>query len=498
MADKLYYDEDESPPKGRDNLFLWTVFILLLIGVAFACWLGSFYVFGHPEHPRAYKLLKKLGKIEAPRRFEDIAAPPGEFLTAQRLYERYTRFSRLEIERENAELLRNYINNYRETKKLVPYLRGNFDILDAYELQKSDILTSGVVALMQSSDFPQVVIEHIFTAPREKVADVRRSLQTGFSFPIDRTINLSAVIHVEKVYEGRLQLTVVPLLYGRYGLVGAPGIFSLEPPAELNIDGALPVVNRQTLQDGLKRSVEVRRNNPAVGVAAAAPKSTGPQLVQVDAIPEGTKPPLTGPLPEMPVATPVPAARRTAGSKSPSTPVPPLVLNTTPRPIATPSPLPERQPPAATPIPRSSPQGVPLTPFIASNPVPGAGSTPGATWRTYRSGQAPKARTVTPVEAGTLADRGDLGERIYLRGHFVVTASGDNIAILRPQVGGSESGATVPNTTRIIAEYPGGAVPPTEGAALARDDTRPFEVRSVWRGDDGTINIRVREIMQPQ
>src|SRR5688500_4553244 len=153
MADDFYaYDEDEAEPKGHDNLFIWTVFILLLIGLAFACWLGSFYVFGHPEQPRAYKLLKKLGKIEAPRRFEVTAAPPGEFLTAQRLFERYSKFSRLEMERENADLLRNYINNYRETKKLVPYVRGKFDILDSFALGNSEFFTTGVVALAQSND----------------------------------------------------------------------------------------------------------------------------------------------------------------------------------------------------------------------------------------------------------------------------------------------------------------------------------------------------------
>ena len=43
MADDSYDDDyDEPAPKKRDNLFVWTVFILLLIGLAFACWLGSF------------------------------------------------------------------------------------------------------------------------------------------------------------------------------------------------------------------------------------------------------------------------------------------------------------------------------------------------------------------------------------------------------------------------------------------------------------------------
>ena len=78
MPDDFYgYDADEDEPKERDNLFLWTVFILLLIGLAFACWLGSFYIFGHPEKPGPYRFLQKFKKIEAPVRFEVTKAPQG-------------------------------------------------------------------------------------------------------------------------------------------------------------------------------------------------------------------------------------------------------------------------------------------------------------------------------------------------------------------------------------------------------------------------------------
>ncbi len=121
MANDLYgYDDDDAPPRGKDNLFLWTVFILLLIGLAFACWLGSFYIFGHPENPKAYRILKKLHKLDPPKRFEVTAAPRGDFLSAQKLFERYGTMTRLELEQENGELLRNYIKNYRDVKKLVP------------------------------------------------------------------------------------------------------------------------------------------------------------------------------------------------------------------------------------------------------------------------------------------------------------------------------------------------------------------------------------------
>ena len=69
------FDTLSSAPR-KDHLFLWTVLILLLVGFAMACWLGSFYIFGHPENIQSYKILKKLHKLEPPKRFELTAAPP--------------------------------------------------------------------------------------------------------------------------------------------------------------------------------------------------------------------------------------------------------------------------------------------------------------------------------------------------------------------------------------------------------------------------------------
>ncbi|MEA3186883.1 MAG: hypothetical protein QOD99_713, partial [Chthoniobacter sp.] len=130
--DDDFFKQDRHTPPRRDNLFAWTVFILLLTGTALACWLGSFYIFGHPEKPDSYRLLNKLHKIEPPKRFEITAGPAGEFLSAQKLYDRYSSFSRLQLEAENDELMRNYINNYAATKKTVPYVIGRFNILESY------------------------------------------------------------------------------------------------------------------------------------------------------------------------------------------------------------------------------------------------------------------------------------------------------------------------------------------------------------------------------
>ena len=64
------YDEPYARPRRRINYFAWTVAILLLTGFALAAWLGSFYIFSQPERPDSYRILQRLHKIEAPKRFE--------------------------------------------------------------------------------------------------------------------------------------------------------------------------------------------------------------------------------------------------------------------------------------------------------------------------------------------------------------------------------------------------------------------------------------------
>src|SRR4029453_2063070 len=198
------YDDEGLEPQRRDNLFIWTVFILLLIGVAFACWLGSFYIFGHPEEPRSYRILKKLKKIEAPRRFDVTAAPLGEFISTQKAFEKYSTLKNLELQRENAELLRISTKNYTESKKLVPYVRGKFEVIETRELTSKDLFPMGTVALLQSLDYPQVVVEHLFPATGPNLEASKRLLAPGFPFSIEKTNDVTAVLHVERLEDARM------------------------------------------------------------------------------------------------------------------------------------------------------------------------------------------------------------------------------------------------------------------------------------------------------
>src|SRR6201982_3127698 len=96
------YDEPYTRPRKRINYFGWTVAVLLLTGFALAAWLGSFYIFNQPERPDSYRILQKLHKIEPPKRFELTAAPAGEFLNLQQLFDRYNTMGEAELAKENA------------------------------------------------------------------------------------------------------------------------------------------------------------------------------------------------------------------------------------------------------------------------------------------------------------------------------------------------------------------------------------------------------------
>lgn len=462
---------DDAPPRKDGSLFIWTIIILLLIGFAIGCWIFSFYIFGHPEKAVSYSILTKLKKLDAPKRFEITAAPKGEFLTATQLWDRYNAMSNRELERASEALLRNYLRNYKLTRDRVPYVVGSFNILDSNELTDTDMFPSGVVALAQSTDAPQVLLEHVFTADERVIPILHRMLITGLNLRLDKNIDLSAVINVKRLPDGRLQFTAVPILYGNYAATTGSGTFSLEPPDKLNMAAGLPVLREKGLADAEQKLSEHRLR---AGLNAAkgepTPNRLQTQLVRV----ERPQPVNTAAVPAAPPSpTPLP----------PDAPVlPALPVNPTPAPVAETSP---------------TPAGVPLEPFISPSPTPGAiAATAGGKWPTYEPGQMPRGRLTNVPDMTDLAARGVGGERIYLQGSFVVTASGPTRAVLRSQSAITETlgiGGRTSNT-RIIVEFPSGDQPPGVGATFSRDSRRPFQITEVKKAADGQVNVYVREV----
>ena len=508
----------QEPPE-RDNLFLWTILILLLIGLALACWLGSFYIFGHPEKPDSYRILQKLHKLEPSRRFEVTQAPPGEFLSPQKAFERYSAMSHYQLEQENEAMIRDYINNFQATKRLVPYITGRYTIMSSHELKSADFFGSGVVALGQSVDFPQALIEHVYTAPARTVPLLNKMLVPGLDIKLEKTLDLSAIVHIARLFDGRLQFTVVPLLYGSYAIKDSTGSIGLEPPPILNPAGGLPIIRGSQLDEALKAYAEQMRKRvgarvaaggtPGVRVAQPASKTT---IVRVDTAPTpspipGAKPAQLA-LPAEAAPTPVPGL---AQAENPSTPAQESASGASQAVVsgtgstlggaATPS---EAIGGGSSGALASGTVKVALVPFLAPTPSPTPGvvvaASSGGTWRTYPPGRMPRGRLVSVGDASELAERGAGGERLYLRGNFVVTAVVGNKATLRPNSGAlANAFASMRRRSeaRVIVEFPPGVKPPAEGATVSRDELRPFELRDVRKTNDGQLNVFVREVTTP-
>jgi hypothetical protein len=466
-----------NPQSRPDNLFGWTVFILLLCGFAVACWIGTFYVFNHPEQPFNYQILTKLNKLEPPKRFELTAAPAGEFLGADKLLEKYGAMTAPQLVEESNDLLRSYLRNYDHQIGKVPYVVGKFTVLDAFVTGENQYFGTGMAVLAQSNDMPTVYIEQIFPAEKQDLPAMQRILVTGLGLELRRSYDLSAVSHIANLGDGKLLFTCVPLLYGSYGQIGSS--FQLEPPRVLYVKVGLPMVNQNQFRNAEQRYAEYRKATGTQVVGAPSQKATGNLIASAQS--PTPNPNLVSAPKALPVIKATPKATPGALAKQGSTATPPKATYS-PGPVSTPASTPVSTPPKVV-------AAQPTQPFLASSPTPGANSR-GATWQTYRPGQFPRGRLIDPSQGSALTDQGIGSEPIYLRGDFTVTAARENRAVLRPKQGGSEN-------VRIIAEFPKGLAVPQEGDSVGRAADRPFQIVDVRRGADGQVNIYVREITAP-
>jgi len=508
--DRDYFQYERSRSGSKTNFFGWTIAILLLTGFAFAAWLGSFYIFGQPERPESYRILKKLHKIEPTKRFELTGAPPGEFLSPRQIYDRYIAMSPGELHQKNGELARNFIRNYQQVRGLVPYVIGRYTIMGARALTPNDVFTSGMVALTTAVDYGQLLMEHVYPSDAQVLPLMKQTLATGLEIKLERMHDLAAVVHAERLADGRLLITSMPLLYGSYTVTRGPGTFSLEPPLDLNLAGGWPLfkASMRSAAETQFASYQERvapgnRNAVAAGLASTPAPPAANELIRV-------QPALAIPQPKVAVAMPPPSSKPTPTPKGGK-----VAKNQKPTPVPSPSrgqPVIAQAtgtPPVFAPVPITS---VSVTPVAAAAPsvAPEAPAPPttdnalasmagGGTWRTFPSGKMPVGRLIGTSDLSDLAERGMAGERVYLKGQFVVNFTEASRAVLRPRTGLTDTvlhfgrgGKTV----RVIVEFPAGYEPPKQGAVVNRDDARPYEITEVRKQSDGQLNVFAREIMQ--
>lgn len=567
---------------GVDGIFAWTIFIFLLMGFALFCWIGSFYVFGHPEKSANYHLLMRLHKLEEPQRFELTEAPRGEFLKPKQLLERFGALSPREMRRLNDRLLSNFLRNYHQTHELTPYVTETYRVLAAFPLSKKSFFYPGMCALLQSVNQPEILLEQVFPAANtkllskinhagevKKISEVQASnlqevlgstntgavsafhpttnfqkndhdltpleqaLTPGQEIKFEKPLDLSAILHVEKLLDGRLKLTTISLLYGSYGPTNSgPVLFSLAPPMNLNVEAGLPVLSPKDLGSAEEQYAAYRAkmgfSNQSGSQQAAQPNSAF--VLQIisnkSTTPIKRAVPKNIPRAEKAIPTPSPTAKATAPATPsvaralplstpailPATPVAtPLPVAPPAKPVAkalpAPSPAtPVNKPLSATPVPTTLPSTTEATPDIAAAnqsilpPPTSFAVAPGTSTNAetlHDPGKMPRGRFIAPTQFSDLAEQGLAGQRLYLQGDFAVTASGQDRSVLRYQA--STTSSLTPDRiakTRIIVTYPPGTSPPAEGTTLTRNQDRPLMITEVKKGNDGTINVYVREIIK--
>jgi hypothetical protein len=402
--------------------------------------------------------------------------------------DRYGEMRPRQLARTNETLLRNYLRNFKPCDGLVPYVLGTFNILDSYELTGSDFFPSGVVAVAQSKENPNLLIEHVFSADKRMVPTLHRTLLTGLDIDLKRENELAAVINVERLTDGRIKLTTVSILYPSYESAGTDGTFTLDPPESLNVRAGLPVVNAERQREADAKYEHFRRKARLAGKEETKPGTLADaksRLMRVErplAVDGSPAAPVPTPSPTplvaaaIPVETPVEIRRAVPVETAAATPEP------TPIELAQASPTPSPAIAEASPSP---------TPEATPSPTPPKAIAAGSSrnWQTYEPGRMPRGRLVEVADLSTIAKRGTGGERMYLQGNFEVTAAGADRAVLRSPRRASN--------VRVIVQYPEGMKAPSDGSNVARDARRPFQIMDVRESTGGQINVYVREVTRP-
>lgn len=240
----------EAPQRRRRraHFYWWTLANVLAACGAILSWVLCLHVFGHPEIPRNYELLRKLGRAEPAVGFSLQQAPPGEAADPRALYRRYAELDPGSTERLNRALMRNYLTGLDE-RGLIQYVEGDFQITHVRELDGDDLFQPGFAvrarAMVRPDEFSEaapwpVSIDYLFPT-RNSVAS--SWFNPGDRLDVAKVPNCAMLMHVARAEGGDtpvVRLVVVPIAMGEYR-IGKDRSFTIVVPERLNPGARLPV-----------------------------------------------------------------------------------------------------------------------------------------------------------------------------------------------------------------------------------------------------------------
>src|SRR5439155_9810533 len=122
----------------------------------------------------------------------------------------------------------------------------------------------GMIALTTAVEHGSLMLEHLYPADASVVPVIKQTLTPGVEIKLERTHDLSAVIHVERLEDGRIMVTAIPLLYGTYTMTRGCCTFTLTPPLILNLEAGWPLFKEQAR---LKAELHFRNYRQEAGIA---------------------------------------------------------------------------------------------------------------------------------------------------------------------------------------------------------------------------------------
>ena len=125
-----------------------------------------------------------------------------------------------------------------------------------------------MVALTTAVDNGELLMEHLYPAKPEALPLMKQTLNVGLEIKLERSHDISSVIHAERLVDGRIDDYGIPLLYGSYTVTRGLGTFRLEPPLSLNLAAGWPLFKSQERNEIEQHHAE---NQQKMAVAQGGP-----------------------------------------------------------------------------------------------------------------------------------------------------------------------------------------------------------------------------------
>lgn len=243
MPQQIEELESSSPP-----YFWWLLVNLLALSFAVLSWIFCLEVFGHPESPRNYEILRKLGRLPEFKNFKFATLPDGSLSEPEQLYRKFFGLNEGQYEDLNIQFRHNFLSNFEEPAG-VNYIEGDYRVLEVRAFDQHDFLIEGFAvraqAMVKPDDFSEagpypVVIEYLFPTADPTAAG---RFKPGDLLTLQKGPHCGTVIYVGKHLEGDelvVRLTIMPIAYGPCHMGGGRP-FELQVPEILRPAGVFPV-----------------------------------------------------------------------------------------------------------------------------------------------------------------------------------------------------------------------------------------------------------------